>query len=75
MLIDRGYLKRIHQEVEVLPLKFEKANVTMNYFSNRISTPWNLLSNYTCSATSGNQCITKRLDNSLYSYFNFILFY
>ena len=65
MLIARGYLKRIHQEVEVLPFKFEKNNVTLNYFSNRISTPWNLLSNYTCSATSVNQFIT-RLDNSLY---------
>ena len=42
-----------------------KTNVTLNYFSNRISTPWNLLSNYTCSATSVNQFIT-RLDNSLY---------
>ena len=29
-----------------------KTNVTLNYFSNRISTPWNLLSNYTFSATS-----------------------
>ena len=41
-----------------------KTNVTLNYFSNRISTPWNSLSNYTCSAISVNQFIT-RLDNSL----------
>ena len=42
-----------------------KTNVTLNYFSNRISTPWNFLSNYTCSAISVTQFIT-RLDNSLY---------
>ena len=29
MLIARGYLKRIHQEVEVLPLKFEKTNARL----------------------------------------------